>query len=170
MKIYKILLLVGITFLLSCKPQPKANKVYLVFDIILKEDDLLHIYYTKDASVNFTESKSFWQKVKGNPKNQSVKVFFNDSIKPKQIRIDFGRNKSQPDIVLNEVTVGYKNKKVTLKGEEIYKFFRVDTSNTILDKMQGTLKRKDPNQANGPSLYPNGNKIYNILNTLYKQK
>lgn len=141
-----------------------------MFDIILKEDDLLHIYYTKDASVNFTENKSFWEKVKGNPKNQIIKVFFNDTIKPKQIRIDFGRNKSQPDIVLNEVTLGYKNKKVVLKGEEIYKYFRVDTSNTVLDKMQGTLKRKNPNQINGPSLYPNGNKIYNILKLLYSQK
>ncbi|WP_282786537.1 hypothetical protein [Flavobacterium croceum] len=167
MRIYKFLLLFGVLFIFSCDQQPKANKVYLVFDIILKQDDLLHIYYTYDESVNFSEQNSFWTKIIGKEKNQSIKVDFNDSIKPKQIRIDFGRIKTQPDIVLNEITIGYKNKKVVLKGDEIYKVFRVDTANTVLDKMQGTLKRKNPNQVNGPSLYPNGNKIYNLLNSFY---
>ena len=139
-------------------------------DVVLRENDSIHIYYTKNASVTFIEKQSFWKKVAGSKKNQTVSVIFPDSIIPKQIRIDFGRNIKQPEIILNEITFAYREKKFSAKGEEIYNLFRVDESNTEIDKLTGSLKRKIPTQNSGPSLYPKGNKLNNRLIQLYSEK
>mgnify|MGYP003453432252 FL=1 len=84
--------------------------------------------------------------------------------------IDFGRNVSQKDIVLNKIDFAYKNKNFSVKGKEIFYVFRIDENNTIVDKLNGSLKRKEPNQATGPSLYPKGDKLYNKLSQLYTEK
>ena len=89
---------------------------------------------------------------------------------PKQIRLDFGRNITQKDIVLNKIDFTYKNKNFSVKGKEIFYVFRVDENNTVVDKLNGSIRRKNPKQINGPSLYPKGEKLYNRLNQLYSKK
>ena len=106
----------------------------------------------------------------GNKKNQNIQIIFPDSIFPKQIRIDFGRNISQNDVVLNKVDFAYKNKNFSLKGKEIFYIFRVDENNTVVDKLNGSIKRKNPKQINGPSLYPQGDKLFNRLIKFYSEK
>ena len=54
--------------------------------------------------------------------------------------------------------------------KEIFYVFRVDENNTVVDKLNGSIKRKNPNQINGPSLYPKGDKLYNKLCQLYNEK
>lgn len=171
MNIYKIIgVLVFTAFFASCEKNEKTDSLKMDLDLVMKANDSIHIFYTQNASVEFDEKQSFWTKVKGNKKNQKVEIVFPDSIQPKQIRIDFGRNIKQPEIILNEITFTYKEKSFSVKGEEIYFLFRVDESNTVIDKLVGSLKRKEPNQATGPSLYPKGDKLYNKLSQLYTEK
>ena len=171
MNIYKIIgVLVFTAFFASCEKNEKTDSLKMDLDLVMKANDSIHIFYTQNASVEFDEKQSFWTKVKGNKKNQKVEIVFHDSIQPKQIRIDFGRNIKQPEIILNEITFTYKEKSFSVKGEEIYFLFRVDESNTVIDKLVGSLKRKEPNQATGPSLYPKGDKLYNKLSQLYTEK
>lgn len=171
MNIYKIIgVLVFTAFFASCEKNEKTDSLKMDLDLVMKANDSIHIFYTQNASVEFDEKQSFWTKVKGNKKNQKVEIVFPDSIQPKQIRIDFGRNIKQPEIILNEITFTYKEKSFSVKGEEIYFLFRVDESNTVIDKLVGSLKRKEPNQATGPSLYPKGDKLYNKLSQLYTER
>ena len=157
-------------FLISCKKESKTNSLVLDIDAVIQTTDSINVYYTTNRSIEFNDLQSFWTKVIGNKKNQNVQIIFPDTILPKQIRIDFGRNVSQKDIVLNKIDFAYKNKSFSVKGEEIYFLFRVDESNTVIDKLVGSLKRKEPNQATGPSLYPKGDKLYNKLSQLYTEK
>ena len=157
-------------FLISCKKESKTNSLVLDIDAVIQTTDSINVYYTTNRSIEFNDLQSFWTKVIGNKKNQNVQIIFPDTILPKQIRIDFGRNVSQKDIVLNKIDFAYKNKSFSAKGEEIYFLFRVDESNTVIDKLVGSLKRKEPNQATGPSLYPKGDKLYNKLSQLYTEK
>lgn len=106
----------------------------------------------------------------GKQKNQNIQIIFPDSILPKQIRLDFGKNIDQKDIVLNKISFTYKNKNFSVKGKEIFYIFRVDENNTSVDKLYGSIKRKNPKQENGPSLYPKGDKLFNRLNQLYSDK
>ncbi len=171
MNIYKIIgVLVFIAFFASCEENEKTDSLKMELDLVMKANDSIHIFYTQNASVEFDEKQSFWKKVNGSKKNQRLSISFPDSIQPKQIRIDFGRNIQQPEIILNEITFSFKEKHFSAKGEEVYHLFRVDESNTIIDKLIGSLKRKEPNQATGPSLYPKGDKLYNKLSRLYTEK
>ena len=157
-------------FLISCKKESKTNSLVLDIDAVIQTTDSINVYYTTNRSIEFNDLQSFWTKVIGNKKNQNVQIIFPDTILPKQIRIDFGRNVSQKDIVLNKIDFAYKNKNFSVKGKEIFYVFRIDENNTIVDKLNGSLKRKEPNQATGPSLYPKGDKLYNKLSQLYTEK
>jgi hypothetical protein len=139
-------------------------------DVVIQKSDSINIYYSNSNSIRFDDLRSFWIKVKGNKKNQKIQIIFPDTIQPKQIRLDFGRNIKQPEIIVNEMKFSYKGKDFTAKGEEIYYLFRVDDSNTTINKLTGSLKRKEKNQIIGPSLYPNGDKLYRKLNQLYTDK
>ena len=163
------LLIISLLFF-NCDNNKNTNQLVINIDAVIQKNDSINVYYTENKGIGFTDKQSFWTKVIGNKKNQNVQIIFPDTILPKQIRIDFGRNVSQKDIVLNKIDFAYKNKNFSVKGEEIYFLFRVDESNTVIDKLVGSLKRKEPNQATGPSLYPKGDKLYNKLSQLYTER
>ena len=171
MKINKIILMLLIFFIvMSCNNESKTQSLVFSIEAVIEETDSINAFYNKDNSVDFTHAKSFWTKVKGSKKNQKIEIIFPDSIQPKQIRLDFGRNIKQKDIIINKFLIAYKNKSLILKGKEIFYTFRVDESNTVFDKLNGSIKRKAPNQTNGPSLYPKGDKLYKKLIQLYSEK
>ena len=163
-------LLILVFFLLGCNEVKNSKSLMLDIDLLVKENDSINIYYTLTDSINFTDKNSIWTQVKGSAKNQTINVFFPDSLQPKQIRIDLGRNTTNKEIVLNKISLSYLNASFEAKGEEIYWYFRPDENNTILDKKSGILQRKDSTQINGPSLYPKGDKLREQLNLLYKKE
>lgn len=164
-----IFLLIAMVFI-ACQPNNKQSFFNIKIDLVLQKTDSIHVYYKNDGSIIFNETEAFWVKVKGNPKNQNVTINFPKNIIPNQFRLDLGNDKKQPEIVLNKITLCFKDKARSYKGEEIYTILRVDESNTILEKRTGILKRKNKVRKAGPSLYPNGDKLYKALQNLYNQK
>lgn len=154
----------------SCVNTVDSKMLTLEIDLVAEHSDSIHVFYTVDKSVNFTDSQSFWTKVTGNKKNQKIKIDFPDSVKPKQIRFDFCRNIKQNEVVLNKINFTYKNKSFSAKGKEIFFLFREDQTNTTIDKFNGSVKRKTPKQINEASLYPKGDKLFKRLNQLYLEK
>lgn len=164
----KLLILMLILSCVSCHKPANSNRFFIQLDAIIQENDSIQVFYKKDGSINFNEIESFWTKVKGMEKNQRIALQFPENIKPNQFRIDFGRNPKQHDIVLNKLECSYKTHSFILKGKEIYQLLRVDVNNTILDQDFGVLKRKNPTQPNGPSLYPYGERLKTKLEELIK--
>lgn len=142
--------------LISCEDSNKNSNFVLNVDLVIKKDDSLHIYYKKGGTINFNENESFWVRVKGQNKNQKVAIEFPKDIVPNQVRIDFSRNLEQREIIFNKFEFAYRGNSFVAKGKDIYKYFRVDDSNTLLNKEFGSLTRKDTTTTVGPSLYPNG--------------
>ncbi|WP_396192846.1 hypothetical protein [Flavobacterium sp.] len=171
MKAIKIIsFVVVLTLFFNCENNNNTNQLVVSIDAVIKTTDSINTYYTTNNSIEFNDSLSFWTKVKGSKKNQKIEIVFPDTIQPKQIRLDFGRNIKQPEIIINELKFSYKQKSFSAKGEEVYYLFRVDDSNTTIDKLTGSLKRKEKSQIVGPSLYPNGEKLFQKLNQLYSTK
>jgi hypothetical protein len=171
MKAFKIISFIAVLLLfINCENNNNINQLVVNIDVVIQKTDSINVYYTESKTIDFADTQSFWTKVSGNKKNQNIQIVFPDSIQPKQIRLDFGRNLSQNDVVLNKIDFIYKNKSFSLKGKEIFYIFRVDENNTIVDKLNGSIKRKNPKQINGPSLYPKGDKLFNRLNQLYSEK
>jgi hypothetical protein len=168
MKIIRLFpFIVMLVFFLNCHKKDNNNQLAMYIDAVIQQSDSINVYYTNNKSIEFIDKQSFWTKVTGNKKNQNIQIVFPDSILPKQIRLDFGKNIAQKDIVLNKISFIYKNKNFSAKGKEIFYIFREDQNNTIVDKLNGSINRKNPKQINGPSLYPKGDKLYNRLNQLY---
>jgi hypothetical protein len=165
-----IIFIVFLLLFLNCDNNNSTNQLVLNIDAVIQKSDSINVYYTMTKDINFTDTLSFWKKVNGSKKNQKIQIVFPDSILPKQIRLDFGRNLSQNDVVLNKMDFTYKNKSFSVKGKEIFYIFRVDQNNTVVDKLNGSIKRKNPKQINGPSLYPKGDKLFNRLKELYSEK
>lgn len=152
---------------ISCDRQKNNKQLVINIDAILQQTDSINVYYTKAQNIDFNDKQSFWIKVQGSKKNQKVRIVFPKMLLPKQIRIDFGRNRLQPEIVLNKIEISYKQNKAIFKGKEVFNIFRIDENNTTLDKLNGSINRKVHNQVNGPSLYPKKDKLYKVLNQLY---
>ena len=168
--IKKICFVTVILLFFNCENNNSTNQLVLNIDAVIQKTDSINVYYTKNKDINFTDKQSFWTKITGNKKNQNIQIVFPDSILPKQIRLDFGKNIAQKDIVLNKISFSYKNKNFSAKGKEIFFLFREDQTNTTIDKLNGSVKRKNPKQINGPSLYPKGDKLFNRLTHLYSKK
>jgi len=154
----------------NCESKDIAHQLVFNIDAVIQKTDSINVYYTNNKSIEFIEKQSFWTKVIGSKKNQNIQIVFPDSIQPKQIRLDFGRNISQKEVILNKMDFTYKNKSFSVKGKEIFYIFRVDENNTVVDKRNGSINRKNPKQINGPSLYPKGDKLFKRLNQLYSEK
>jgi hypothetical protein len=165
--IKKCIVVLWLLFLLTaCKKPRKDSDFNINMDLVLKQNDSIHTYYTTDGSIDFNETQSFWTKIKGSSNNQRVHIDFPDDIVPNQIRIDLGNNILQEVVVLNKLEFLYKSQSFTLKGKEIYRYMRVNESSTILDKNLGLLQRKNKKIKAGPSLYPNGNYLREKLEEL----
>ena len=165
-----IIFIVFLLLFFNCDNNNSTNQLVLNIDAVIQKSDSINVYYTMTKDINFTDTQSFLKKVNGNKKNQKIQIVFPDSILPKQIRLDFGKNIAQKDIVLNKISFSYKNKNFSAKGKEIFYIFREDQNNTIVDKLNGSINRKNPKQINGPSLYPKGDKLFHRLNQLYSEK
>lgn len=155
---------------LSCQDYKKEEFFTVTMDVVMKDDDSIHVFYKSDGTVNFIEEESIWKNVKGSDKNQKISIVFPKHVMPNQIRIDFGRNKKQNQVILNKIQLERFGNGFSADGKEIYKLFRIDTSNTSLNKDTGVLTRKD-SLSQGLSLYPNGYYLAVKLEELkYKNK
>jgi hypothetical protein len=168
--IKSVFFVISLTLFTSCKEDKDFHKVIIKVEAVIKENDSIRVFYTSDNSINFKEEKAVWKKITGSNKNQEITIEIPKNVEPNQLRIDFGINTANQEIVLNKICVSYFESNFEAKGEEIYWYFRPDENNTTLDKKNGILKRKTPNQINGPSIYPKGNKLKEQLNAFYKKE
>lgn len=176
----KIKLLISLFILsfcfISCKKEaektekedPTKELFKVSLDLVLPKNDTLHLYYAQDMAQDYREENSIWLPVQG--KEMAQKVTFNlpEEILPIKVRIDFGVNKENKEIVLNTVAFDYFDKSFVANDSIIFNYFRPDESATIVDYKTRTLKRKDPNSVKGPSLYPHDEAVKAAIEKLVK--
>lgn len=132
-----------------------VNAFIVTLDVTIKKNDDLSLYYTTDGSIDFSKIAPIWKGVKGSNDSQKVVFTLPEGVKPTQLRIDFGMNKEQEDIILKSVTMDYIGKSRTIACPELVSFFRADDSKCTFDHVTGTIKAlvKD-GVRQYPSLYP----------------
>ena len=65
-------ILLILTFFTNCENKEKTNSLKMNLDVVIRENDSIQIYYTKNTSINFVEEQSFWKKIAGSKKNQTT--------------------------------------------------------------------------------------------------
>lgn len=154
------------TTLLSCKNeqtqksdenvtsnQPVVNDYFVVtMDLIAQKDDSFHVYFIEDGSDKFTEENSVWCEFKGSPNTQKLIFKMPEDTMPNVFRLDFGVNKEQGDVKVNNIEITYRDKSLKIPGAEISKYFKANDASTIIDLATQTIKPIKPNI--NTSLYP----------------
>lgn len=137
--------------------KPEVKKQFSVeMDVIALKDDHFSVYYTEDNSINFVGEKAVWQDVKGQPQSQKLVFNLSEDILPTNIRLDFGNNKEQGDIVLEKFKFSYYGNSVEIRGADLLKYYlpckEVDTK---IDEANGTITfLQKPGKYAPPFFYP----------------
>ena len=122
--------------------------------VIIPKDDTFALYYTFGGT-DFSQQQPLWMPVSGKAEVQEVQFIFPKEVKPGQLRIDFGMNKAQDDIVLEKITMTYNGKEFSAAGQDIFRYFRPDDGKCTVNPGNGTLTGKVVDGVKqGPSLYP----------------
>ena len=146
-----------------------VNAFIVTLDVSIKKDDDLSLYYTTDGSIDFSKIPPIWLGVKGSNDFQKVVFTLPEGIKPTQLRLDFGMNKDQEDIILKSVKMEYIGKSRIIACPEFVTYFRADDNKCSFDPVTGVIKAlvKD-GVRQYPSLYPHEStlmpEIQKILN------
>ena len=180
MKNNLLLLLVLITSLFSaCKDEKSLDNLDVVtpelidsgykvtVNVIVKKDDDFSLFYNEDNTIDFTKIEAMWQGVKGNDSEQFVTFNLPLDVVPTQLRLDFGMNQEQEDIILKSVVIEHNEKKEIISGQLLKNCFVADASKCSFDGDTGIIKAvvKD-GKREFPSLYPQEAALTEVLNKL----
>jgi len=174
------LILFMLTFTLSCKKDNKIESLELIqheftdssfkvtLDVIVKKDDDFSLYFTDDGSIDFSQNPPIWVGVRGKETSQKVYFILPKEVRPTQLRLDFGLNQEQPDIILENVTLEFMGKSRTIGRPELVSFFRADETKCTFDHISGVIKALDnEGKKLSPSLYPHESNLFPEIDKLF---
>ncbi len=176
--------LLMILVLVSCKdekdsktPVEDKNEIKETFDVsfnlIIPKDDTFQLYYTEDGSLNFGDERSVKSVVKGSGQAQDLLFKLPADVLPTYIRLDFGQNPEQENILINSMTFKYHDKTYNVgygNGQEtLNHFFYYKDGHVKYDEATHTiilLKPKD--QPFDPYMWSN-QLVLEQMEKLYKK-
>jgi hypothetical protein len=155
MKANKILLIVlfGIT-LFSCKndaknesseatattQEVKKNQLIITINALVLKDDSFQVYYRDtDSQDPFDEKKSQYAVFKGSPTAQDIVFALPEDELPSYFRFDYGINKEQSEIVINNVKIEYLGKSFVINNNELDHFISFNIGTLTFNKEKGSI-------------------------------
>ena len=142
-----ILVVIG---LVSCKDEKKdpnqgdATKLpetfNVAFNLTVQKDDTFHLLYTEDGTLNFSDDKSVAVLVKGSTNPQDIIFKLPVDVLPTKIRLDFGKNKEQGDIVVNSMKAKYFSKVFEAKSNVVKQYFYFNDFQMSYDEKTSSVK------------------------------
>ena len=121
MKTKKIVISIfSILTLISCKNesdkkegdqnQAELKETFDVnFNLTISKDDTFQLYYTEDGTLNFGDDRSVKSVVKGGEASQDVLFKLPADVLPTNIRLDFGENPEQGNVLVKSMKLKYLN-------------------------------------------------------------
>lgn len=167
------LLLISTSLFVGCKNNTKedikedikVSKITITLNAIVPEDDVFQVYYTEDGTANCTDEKSVKTVVKGSNTSQKIVFEFPEELAIAYLRMDFGENRNQRKIIVNDFVYDYYGKKFQAKGNKFFHFF-TPNENMLLDLNTATLSPIVKNNNYDPILYGNPNLGTELKNSL----
>ncbi len=156
MKAKKILLIVllGIT-LFSCKndskeatsegtdtkkEEVKTNQIKITMNALVLKDDSFQVYYRDtDSPEPFDEKKSLYAVFKGSPTAQDIVFALPEDELPSYFRLDYGINKEQSEIIINNIKIEYLGKSFVINKNEIANYISFNPGTLKFNKEKGSI-------------------------------
>lgn len=149
--------------------EEKSNSFTITLNATVIKDDSFHIYYNEDGSANFTEENSVWAEFKGSNSPQKITFKLPEDVYPNQLRIDFGVNKNQENIIFNNISFLYNDNNLDMNWEVFLSNFWPNELNTKIDRPAQTIIPIKSENYFGPSFYPTESLKTSLLNIGKKQ-
>lgn len=154
------------------KNQAELKETYNVsFNLVVPKDDTFKLYYTEDGTLNFGDDHAVLCVVKGNENPQELLFKLPADVFPTNVRLDFGDNVDQGDIVVNSMKFNYlKNtfEKAFGPTEEITHYFYPLESQISIDNATKTVKLLKPAGQNHDPLMWSNQLLSDEMMKLYK--
>lgn len=129
------------------------------FNLTIPKDDTFQLYYTQDGTLNFSDDKSVKSVVKGNATAQDVLFKLPADVLPTQIRLDFGDNPEQGNIVVKNMKIKYlsKNFDVNFDAKNLltHYFYLLDTQVKYDEATSSIIMLKPEGQRYDPQMWSN---------------
>ncbi|MCU0350596.1 MAG: hypothetical protein MUF43_07175 [Flavobacterium sp.] len=137
-------LLIG-SIAVSCKDEKKteiesqkeeAPSYTVIVNATVKQSDNFQLFFkeTTDENTQFSEENSVRVDVTGSEQPQDIVFTLPVDAVANQIRLDFGMNKEQKEIVVNNFTMKFKDKSFSLSATEFFEYFIPDLNSMNIDK------------------------------------
>ncbi|GGD22673.1 hypothetical protein [Flavobacterium orientale] len=168
-KIFIITTLICIS-LTSCKGEKAEEKVdssteskielpeifFIELDVQIAQKDDFAVYYTEDGTNNFTGEQAAWRGVTGGTDFEKITFQLPEPVLPTQIRLDFGMNKEQGNVVVKNIKLTFKDQTFEIKGSDFFNYFiQNELFKTNVNTENGTLEiLKQESNFVTPYFYP----------------
>jgi hypothetical protein len=101
-----------------------TGKVTVILKAVVTQDDTFQLFYTQDGSQNYSQDLSLFAQVKASDKAQDIIFNFPDEALPSALRIDFGENKNQEEIIIENLDVKYYDKTLTISAADFVTYYQ----------------------------------------------
>jgi len=170
----KVILFLGALILVSSCNQSEKSKIEglekknelqikIVINAKVLVDDVFEVYYYEPGQEGFHPQDFVSSKVKGSMDYQDIEFDLPEKTYPERLRLDFGKNINQKQIILSSVKFSYGEKEYSYGKNEIINDFK-PSKYLILDNETLTLTPNEIDNKYDPYLY--SKRITNIVNYL----
>ncbi len=150
-KLFVLVAILGIS-ISSCKNEEKQTQEVEVADANAKQNfnveidatttvkDDFAVYFTEDGTNNFTGDQTAWRGISGSGSNEKLVFELSEENIPTLIRLDFGMNKEQGDIVIKNIKMDYYGNDFSFQGSDFFTYFiKTDEFQTEVNPSDGTM-------------------------------
>lgn len=125
----------------------------LTLEAIVKNEDIFSLFYTQYDDEKFSVDQMITTKVYPSDDMQLIKFKLPESDFPFNIRLDFGSNSAQGNIIISECDFKYFNSSFKIKGRELHNYFSFNEGIEMLQDST-TFKLKKFTDASGEKYDP----------------
>lgn len=135
---------------------PVKQNFSVEIDAMVSAKDDFAVYFTEDGTNNFTGNQAVWSGIPATGNVEKVYFEMSEDIIPTLIRLDFGMNKEQAEVIIKTIKINYYGKNFSFQGADFFKYFiKTDEFKTEVNPADGSLKIvKGEGEFKTPYFYP----------------
>lgn len=180
-KLFFAYLILSIVVLGSCKKEENKavvspadveaikNSFKVTLNATVTADDNFQMYFSQDDyEAPYQEENSVWVSIKASDKPQDIVFVLPEDVLPNYIRIDFGTNEKQKEIIIQNFKMNYFSKSFEAKGSLFYNYFIPNDCVSIVDKNKSIIQNVKSTDGRYDPLFYSEKALYDQIQLLIK--
>lgn len=153
----------------SAEVETQKNNFQVTLTATVKTDDNFQLYYSQDAyEVPYKEENSVWMTVKANENPQDIVFNLPEDVIPNYVRIDFGTNEDQKEIIIKNFKMKYYSKSFEAKDSLFFNYFIPNDCVKIVDKKNSIVQTFKTKEGKYDPLFYSEKALYDQIQLIVK--